>query len=296
MRPVGPYHEGELAVQERAGVSDMARRIARGVRAEIPPVAAGFLAEQRLVVMGWVNDGDGDGRVWASPLVGEPGFIAADGAGLLGIRASLVPGDPLAGRARPPVHAGLLAIDFATRRRMRINGAAIGDRPDAFAMLPDQVYANCPKYIQARELIPGGSLPGPGPATRSSSLTGAQGALIARADTFFIASCHPQAGADASHRGGHPGFVQVAEDGRSLSWADYAGNAMFQTLGNIASDDRAGLLVIDFDSGSTLQLSGTARIVWQPERRVEFRVERVVEVPAALPLRWRFVAASPFNP
>ena len=299
MRPVAPYHEGELAVQERAGVSDMARRIARGVRAEIPPVAAGFLAEQRLVVMGWVDDGDGDGgdgRVWASPLVGEPGFIAADGAGLLGIRASLVPGDPLAGRARPPADAGLLAIDFATRRRMRINGVAIGERPGAFHVLPDQVYSNCPKYIQARELMPDAPAPAPGPATCSSSLTGAQAALIARADTFFIATCHREAGADASHRGGRPGFVQVADGGGSLSWPDYTGNAMFQTLGNIAADDRAGLLVIDFDSGSTLQLSGTARIVWQPERRVEYSIERVVEIPSALPLRWRFVAASPFNP
>jgi hypothetical protein len=294
MRPVGPYHEGELAVQERAGVSDMARRIGRMVRAEVPPVAADFLAQQRLIVMGWVDDGDG--RVWASPLAGEPGFIAPDGSGLLAIGASLVPGDPLARRARPPAHVGLLAIDLATRRRMRINGAAIGERPDVFAVLPDQVYSNCPKYIQARELVPGAPSPAPGPATHGASLTGAQAALIARADTFFIATVHPQAGADASHRGGRPGFVQVADDGSSLSWPDYAGNAMFQTLGNIASDGRAGLLVIDFESGSILQLSGTAHIVWQPERRVELRIERTVEVPAGLPLRWRFVAASPFNP
>ncbi len=172
MRPVGPYHEGELAVQERAGVSEMARRIGRIVRAEIPPVAAGFLAQQRLVVMGWVDDGDGgDGRMWASPLTGEAGFIAPDGAGLLGIRAALAPGDPLAARARPPAEVGLLAIELATRRRMRINGVAIGERPDVFHVLPDQVYSNCPKYIQARELLPDAPAPAPGPPSRSSSLT-----------------------------------------------------------------------------------------------------------------------------
>ena len=295
MRPVGPYHDGELAVQERAGVSEMARRIGRSIRAEIPPVAAAFLAEQRLAVMGWVeDDGQERGRVWASALFGEPGFISADGSDRVGIRAALAPGDPLAERARPPADVGLLAIDFATRRRLRINGVASGERPEAFDVRPDQVYSNCPKYIQARELRRGAAAAGP--AARSSSLTSAQAALLARTDTFFIATHHPECGADASHRGGSPGFVRVADDGGSLSWFDYPGNAMFQTLGNIAGDDRAGLLVIDFDSGSTLQLSGSARIVWQPERRVAFRVDRAIEIPAALPLRWRFVAASPFNP
>lgn len=297
MAPGGPYHEGELAVQERAGVADMARRIGRGIRAEIPPAAAAFLSEQRFAVLGW-REGDGDDdRVWASPLLGEPGFLTAGSPHAIAVRAALVPGDPLAARARVPAEAGLIAIDFASRRRMRLNGAAAGDRPGWFEIRARQVYANCPKYIQARELLPpDGDATRPGAPALSSSLTPAQAALVARADTFFIASQHSEGGADASHRGGAPGFVRVADGGRALSWPDYPGNAMFQTLGNIAVDGRAGLLFIDFDSGSTLQLSGTARIAWLAERRVELRIERAIEIPAALPLRWRFRDASPFNP
>ncbi len=41
----------------------------------------------------------------------------------------------------------------------------------------------------------------------------------------------PAAGADMSHRGGSPGFVQLAPDHKTLRWADFTGNDMFNTLG-----------------------------------------------------------------
>jgi uncharacterized protein len=298
--PGGPYHEGELAVQERAAVGDMARRIGRGIRGEVPPAAAAFLRERRFAVLGWPEHTGGDGaeapRVWASPLLGEPGFLSAASPRGVRVRADLTAGDPLAGRALRETDVGLVAIDFATRRRLRVNGVASGDRPGAFEVRTDQVYANCPKYIQARDLLPGAAAEPAGEPALSSEIRAAQADWIAAADTFFIATRHPAAGADASHRGGRPGFVRVADSGRALSWPDYAGNAMFQTLGNLAVLGRAGLLFIDFDTGSTLQLAGSAHIEWGPERRIDFRVERVVEIPRALPLRWRFIDASPFNP
>ena len=34
-----------------------------------------------------------------------------------------------------------------------------------------------------------------------------------------------------SHRGGSPGFVQLAPDHTTLRWADFTGNDMFNTLG-----------------------------------------------------------------
>jgi hypothetical protein len=40
---------------------------------------------------------------------------------------------------------------------------------------------------------------------------------------------------------------------------------MFQTLGNISTDPRVGLLFVEFDSGTTLQLTGRARILWDRE-------------------------------
>ena len=74
----------------------------------------------------------------------------------------------------------------------------------------------------------------------------AQAALIHRADTFFIATYHEaepddpvgiRSGADVSHRGGPPGFVQL--EGRDrLRWPDYIGNNFFQTLGETLSSEQ----------------------------------------------------------
>lgn len=54
-----------------------------------------------------------------------------------------------------------------------------------------------------------------------------------------------------SHRGGPTGFLQLAEQGGGtvLRWAEYQGNNMFQTLGNLMLNPKAGLLILDFDTG-----------------------------------------------
>ena len=49
-------------------------------------------------------------------------------------------------------------------------------------------------------------------------------------------------------------------DGDRLWIPDYAGNNMYNTLGNLSVNPTAGLLFIDFDTGDTLQLSGVADI------------------------------------
>ncbi|MBZ0252214.1 MAG: pyridoxamine 5'-phosphate oxidase family protein, partial [Candidatus Methylomirabilis sp.] len=125
-----------------------------------------------------------------------------------------------------------------------------------------------------------------------------------RADTFFIATAHAEGGADASHRGGMPGFVRV-ESERDLWMPDYFGNFMFQTLGNLEVDPRAGLLFVDFETGATLQLTGEARVLWDDpriaatpgaERIVAFRAEEIVETPNAFPFAWAFEGWSPHNP
>ncbi|MGH7579347.1 MAG: pyridoxamine 5'-phosphate oxidase family protein, partial [Gemmatimonadales bacterium] len=184
---------------------------------------------------------------------------------------------------------GLLAIDPATRRRMRAYGRLAWSPGEPMVIRLDQVYSNCPRYIQAR-VVEEAAAPGtPRPAGRSAALTDAQRAWIRRADTFFIATLNPEEGADASHRGGRPGFIQV--EGNRLVWPDYAGNMMYNTLGNIAVHPRAGLAVPDFDSGGILQLTGRAAIDWDPspaaaaagaERLVELVVEEVIEIAGVL--------------
>lgn len=285
------YHDGEILVQERASVREMAARIGRSIREEIPATAADFLLEQRMAIL---SATDPSGAVWASALAGEPGFLHAVDDRTIRIEGRPIAGDPLDGSWDEARDIGMLVMDFATRRRMRVNGRARADG-DGLVVRTRQVYANCPKYIQARELEPAESSASPAPIHRAGSLTPEQIRAIESADTFFVASAHPEAGADALHRGGMPGFVRV-RDAHTIVWPDYEGNTMFQTLGNIEATGRAGLLFLDFDTGSTLQITGTARIVWNGERAVELRVERTVETPAALPIRGGEIEFSPFNP
>jgi predicted pyridoxine 5'-phosphate oxidase superfamily flavin-nucleotide-binding protein len=281
------YHDGELRVQERAGVRAMAERIGRGIYDRIPPAARGFLREQRWAVLGAA---DRDGRVWASPVSGEPGVL--DAPDDLRVHVFTLPpaGDPLRSALAEGDEVGLIAIDLATRRRMRVNGT-VGARADSgFDVWTSQVYSNCPKYISVREIVSTTAGANSAPAVDGDRLTPEQSALVEAADTFFVATLVPGRGADASHRGGPAGFVTVRDE-RTLSWPDFSGNTMFQTLGNIDADGRAGLLFVDFETGRTLQLSGRASIVWgdhpETDRAVEFRVDRVHDAPAGLPLRWR---------
>lgn len=86
------------------------------------------------------------------------------------------------------------------------------------------------KYIQRRELVDVNHGQGRGPERRGGELTAAQQDWLATTDTFYLASAAPDGSADASHRGGTPGFLEVP-DANSLLWPDYAGNSMFNTLG-----------------------------------------------------------------
>ena len=140
--------------------------------------------------------------------------------------------------------------------------------------------------------------------TTSETLASAQVELIKNSDTFFVATAFNETGADVSHRGGMPGFVQVL--GSSLlAWPDYDGNKMFQTLGNLSVNPSAGLLFLDFGSGETLQLTGTTEVLWDEnairdfpgaQRVIRFQIERVIATVNAVPFTWKFLEYSPFNP
>lgn len=304
-----PFHAGEIAAQARAGVRAMAERVGRSIHDGLAPAAAAFLAEQPFLVLGGT---DAEGAVWASWLEGSPGLVAATDAHTLVVTPPPVPEDPLAplppGDLPVQPRAAILAIDFATRRRLRVNGTWIPSDDTQLRLRAEQVYWNCPKYIQRRlPLAPAGAS-APVPASRRARvLAPRERRLVASADTFFIATLAPSAGADVSHRGGEPGFVQVGREGDAdvLTFPDYSGNTMFNTLGNLLAEPRAGLLFVDFRRGTTLQVSGTAEVLWDgagvegfpgAERAVRVRVEQVRTREHATRLRWRLVERSPFNP
>jgi predicted pyridoxine 5'-phosphate oxidase superfamily flavin-nucleotide-binding protein len=285
----GPFHDGEREMQRRAGAREDAAAAGRSIRSELPRGTDRFLARQRLAVAASL---DARGRVWASLLTGPPGFIQPVDPQLLRLAARPTPGDPLAGDLETRPELGLLVLDPTTRQRMRFNGRGML-RPEGLFLLIDQAYGNCPKYIQRREPEPDGEAAAAEPVRVSATLDGRQRSSIARADTLFIASFHPEGGADASHRGGRPGFVRVLAEDR-LAFDNYPGNGMFNTLGNLAGHPQAGLLILDFETGDVLQTSGRSRV--EPDFSTVFQVDEVREARAASPLRYRLVEPSPSNP
>ncbi|MFI1923918.1 pyridoxamine 5'-phosphate oxidase family protein [Streptomyces sp. NPDC020377] len=302
---MGVYHSGSRAVQDRVGVRDLADHLGRAIGEGVRPVVAAFLELQPLLVLGAADPADG--RVWASAVTGAPGFVRATGPRRISVATGTSGAsggadgpssvDPLAvALATPGTPVGTIVLDPRTRRRMRLNGRLL-PTPRGFAVETDRVFANCPKYIQRRESYETVDRT-PGSPLRGTELTGEQRDFLAAADTFFLATLHPDgAGAELSHRGGNPGFVHVTSP-RTLTWRDHPGNSMFLTLGNLARDPRAGLLFLDWTTGRTLQLTGEAATRFAPdgERTVRFTVTEAVDTPAALPLRWSAPEYSPANP
>jgi predicted pyridoxine 5'-phosphate oxidase superfamily flavin-nucleotide-binding protein len=298
-----PFHAGEIALQERAGVrARLAETGRRVIRDFMPEQHRDFFRHLPFLIVGSL---DRAGRPWASMLTGLPGFVASPDPHTLRIAARPGPHDPLAKNLAAGAPLGLLGIELATRRRNRMNGRVSMLDGSGFAVGVDQSFGNCPQYIQARDH----SFVAEGAAEAQATPQGARldahaAALVHTADTFFIATASPDVGSDhmsegvdVSHRGGKPGFVRVdEEDGATVLTApDFRGNFYFNTLGNIASNPRAGLLFVDFASGDLLLLTGAAEIVWDgPEvktfagaqRLLRCRIEEGVLIAGAIPLRF----------
>src|SRR5882757_8293582 len=306
-RATSPFHAGEQTIQSLAGIRDRIERKGRAViRDYMPEQHRAFFAALPFMVVGLP---DQDGHPWATTLSGPPGFMHSVDENLLAIKAWLDPGDPLHSCVRDGASIGGLGIELSTRRRNRVNGrienCIIGE---GFSIRVQQSFGNCPKYIQARNEQP---RPRSTPVPKSrmaSDLGDDEVSFIAGADTFFIASRSAQLnqkesseGLDVSHRGGLPGFVQVVSR-NEICFPDFSGNLLFNTLGNLEADPRAGLLLIDFRSGGMLHIIGRTRILWDVaeamrsagiERLIFLNIQCVVNRAHAFPHLFDFVNYSP---
>ena len=293
----GPFHSGELAAQARAGVDPPG---ATGIRPFMPDQHRDFFGLLSYLFIATI---DADGWPIATVLTGKPGFIHSPDPVTLTVAARPRADEPGADRFRAGQPFGALGLDFATRRRNRVNGVIAEAGEGGLALSVRQSFGNCPQYIQTRAVTTAAA--STAPAQAIAFPTPEALAQIARADTMFVATVSgPNAGenggVDISHRGGLPGFVKAAGD--VLTVPDFRGNRFFNTLGNLLQDPRAALLFVDFETGDLLHLQGRAQIDWDApagdwpqgvQRQWRFTVERAWRRPAALPLRWTFGDYSP---
>ena len=240
----GPFHQGELAVQQATGERAMGAANGRIIAEHMVPNAVGFIARQTVAIVASV---DGDGRPWCSALVGPAGsFTAPDLRRVAFDRAAARPDDPLWSNLRDDPRVGVLFLEVGSRKRYRVNGRVADAAGDPVVVEIGEAFGNCPRYITRRRLEVGLA---DGEGTNGGAVAGvrlgeAERRIIAGADTMFVASANPAGLLDASHRGGRPGFVELRGD--RLWIPDYPGNAMFNTLGNLRLNPPAGLLFVDF--------------------------------------------------
>ena len=307
-----PYHEGEQTLQRRVGWRERLAEVgARVMRDHMPEPHRELFGKLPFVLLGSM---DAAGQPHASALMGAPGFLRTPDAQTLAIDALPDAADPLHAALRVGASIGVLGIEPHMRRRNRMNGVVRAVHARGFELQVRQSFGNCPKYIQARHARWVDEQASQATAQRMTQLDLAAASVVRGADTFFIASAVPPQriessaahGVDVSHRGGKPGFVRLqrgADGVDVLTVPDFAGNNMFNTLGNLALHPRAGLLFIDFARGERLHVAVDARVLWDgaelaafagAQRLVQFRVREVLCIGGALRLAWSEPLASPF--
>ncbi len=93
-----------------------------------------------------------------------------------------------------------------------------------------------------------------------SAITPELAAFVAEQTSVFLATANRDGQPYIQHRGGPPGFLRVL-DAHRLGFADFAGNRQYITVGNLADNPRAALLLIDYVHRRRVKIWGHAQIV-----------------------------------
>lgn len=80
---------------------------------------------------------------------------------------------------------------------------------------------------------------------------------------FMVLSTSTPERADASPRGGPPGFVRVLDE-QHVAWGDLTGNNRLDSFGNLLTSPNIGLVMLVPGVLETLRICGTAELVQDP--------------------------------
>jgi predicted pyridoxine 5'-phosphate oxidase superfamily flavin-nucleotide-binding protein len=87
----------------------------------------------------------------------------------------------------------------------------------------------------------------------SDRFTSAEAAFIADRDSFYMATVSESGWPYVQHRGGPPGFICILDE-KTLAIPDFRGNRQYISTGNLATDDRAALILMDYPQRRRLKL------------------------------------------
>jgi len=265
------WHQGELAVQKKAGTDKLMSEIgSKFIREFMPQQHRHFFEALSMIFIGYIDDFS---DITASVFFGEQGFIQSPTENELIINTQFALNRFMKDGFVLGDRIGLLGIEFNSKRRNRLNGVITDINQKSINIKVLQSFGNCPKYIQDKILV---TNPHYGNFSASSDvkLNESDLKVINNADTFFIASGFNDGqqlnnrGADISHRGGEVGFVTINSAGQ-LMVEDYRGNGFFNTLGNLVKNPTAGLLFFDWTKGHALQITVSSEVHWSDDNSID---------------------------
>lgn len=86
-----------------------------------------------------------------------------------------------------------------------------------------------------------------------------EAAFIAMRDSFYMATVSEDGWPYIQHRGGPRGFLRLLS-ATQLGFADYRGNRQYVSVGNLQTEKRVSLFLMDYPNRARLKLLGTARV------------------------------------
>lgn len=88
--------------------------------------------------------------------------------------------------------------------------------------------------------------------------------FLAERDSFYLATVGENGWPYVQHRGGPKGFLKVLDD-KTIGFADFRGNKQYISIGNLSTDDRVSLFIMDYPNRQRLKLWARARIIQEDE-------------------------------
>src|SRR5580658_7796463 len=84
--------------------------------------------------------------------------------------------------------------------------------------------------------------------------------FLAQRDSFYMATTGATGWPYVQHRGGPKGFLKVIDD-HTLAFADFRGNKQYITTGNLMTDPRVALILVDYPRQTRLKILGRVQIL-----------------------------------
>ena len=84
--------------------------------------------------------------------------------------------------------------------------------------------------------------------------------FLAERDSFYMATVGSTGWPYVQHRGGPTGFLK-AIDPQTLAFGDYNGNKQYVSTGNLLTDDRVALIMVDYPRQARLKILGKTKII-----------------------------------